>query len=152
MHLLIVTYQRPVTHIQYIASTTYGAISNTLHYLSDRSEQPHPVAHTITYVFPLTDDEICTLFRAKLQDLKALYPSVVFSDTPPDSRASVKADKSGNKFVVVIDSITSNPGWPMPWKRMVQICKEEGVWSVIDAAHSIGQEVRSYSFGSLCCL
>ena len=24
---------------------------------------------------------------------------------------------------------------------MVQICKEEGVWSVIDAAHSIGQEV-----------
>ena len=24
---------------------------------------------------------------------------------------------------------------------MVQICKDEGVWSVIDAAHSIGQEV-----------
>lgn len=24
---------------------------------------------------------------------------------------------------------------------MVQICKEEGVWSVVDAAHSIGQEM-----------
>lgn len=24
---------------------------------------------------------------------------------------------------------------------MVQICKEEDVWSVVDAAHSIGQEV-----------
>jgi hercynylcysteine S-oxide lyase len=28
----------------------------------------------------------------------------------------------------------------MPWKEMVKICKEEGVWSVVDAAHSIGQE------------
>lgn len=23
---------------------------------------------------------------------------------------------------------------------MVKICKEEGIWSVVDAAHSIGQE------------
>ena len=28
----------------------------------------------------------------------------------------------------------------MPWKELVKICKEEGIWSVIDAAHSIGQE------------
>lgn len=28
----------------------------------------------------------------------------------------------------------------MPWKELVQICKEEGIWSVVDAAHSIGQE------------
>lgn len=29
----------------------------------------------------------------------------------------------------------------MPWKELVKICKEEGAWSVIDGAHSIGQEV-----------
>ena len=45
------------------------------------------------------------------------------------------------KRVAVIDSIISNPGVLLPWKEMVEICKEEDVWSVIDAAHSIGQEV-----------
>lgn len=29
----------------------------------------------------------------------------------------------------------------MPWREMVKICKRQGVWSVVDAAHSIGQEV-----------
>lgn len=28
----------------------------------------------------------------------------------------------------------------MPWQEMVKISKEEGIWSVVDAAHSIGQE------------
>jgi len=42
--------------------------------------------------------------------------------------------------VAVIDSIASNPGVYLPWKEMATICREEGVWSVIDAAHSIGQE------------
>lgn len=45
------------------------------------------------------------------------------------------------KRVAVIDSIISNPGILLPWKEMIKICEEEGVWSVIDAAHSIGQEV-----------
>ena len=42
---------------------------------------------------------------------------------------------------MVIDSIISKPGMLLPWKEMVQICKDEDVWSVIDAAHSIGQEL-----------
>lgn len=27
----------------------------------------------------------------------------------------------------------------MPWERMVQVCKEEGVISLVDGAHAIGQ-------------
>lgn len=46
-----------------------------------------------------------------------------------------------SKVVAVLDSIVSSPGVYVPWREMVQICKEEGVYSVIDAAHSIGQEV-----------
>jgi hypothetical protein len=49
--------------------------------------------------------------------------------------------KSGQKVVAVIDSIVSNPGCMLPWEKMVAICKEEKVWSVVDAAHSIGQQV-----------
>jgi selenocysteine lyase/cysteine desulfurase len=45
------------------------------------------------------------------------------------------------KIVAVIDSIISAPAAYLPWKEMVKICAELGVWSVIDAAHSIGQEL-----------
>jgi selenocysteine lyase/cysteine desulfurase len=45
------------------------------------------------------------------------------------------------KRVAIIDSIVSTPGVHLPWKEIVAICREEGVWSVVDAAHSVGQEV-----------
>ena len=70
--------------------------------------------------FPTTRAEILDNFRAHLRALP-------FSPK--------------KKRVAVIDSIASNPGAALPWKEMTKICKEEGVWSVIDAAHSIGQEV-----------
>lgn len=41
--------------------------------------------------------------------------------------------------MLVIDGIISNPGAWLPWEEMVAICKEEKVWSLVDAAHCIGQ-------------
>lgn len=43
-------------------------------------------------------------------------------------------------MIAVIDSIVSNPGWVLPWEEMVKICKKENVISIIDGAHSIGQQ------------
>lgn len=66
-------------------------------------------------------------FRAHIQALKATQ----------------SYDGSGPKpkIVAVIDGIVSNPGVAYPWKELTKICLEEGVWSVVDAAHCIGQEV-----------
>ena len=50
------------------------------------------------------------------------------------------ASKSSGKIVAVIDSISSNPGILLPWEKMVTIAKKYGALTVIDAAHSIGQE------------
>lgn len=50
-------------------------------------------------------------------------------------------DNRPQKIVAVIDSIASVPGVLLPWQDMVKICQEEGVWSVIDGAQSMGQEV-----------
>ncbi|KAF8204459.1 pyridoxal phosphate-dependent transferase [Mycena galopus ATCC 62051] len=50
--------------------------------------------------------------------------------------------KGGQKVVAILDSISSVPALLLPWKEMVQVCKEEGVMSLIDAAHSIGQETN----------
>ncbi|KAI0326632.1 PLP-dependent transferase [Cubamyces sp. BRFM 1775] len=127
------------------ATTTYDAVSNTIRYLADRSEQPRPEAVTITYNFPLTHAQILDIFRTTLREVKQQRSGTAFTDVPPLSPGYVApthpADPPrGNKIVAVIDSIVANPGVFLPWKEMVRICREEGVWTVIDAAHSIGQE------------
>ncbi|KAI8980100.1 PLP-dependent transferase [Trametes punicea] len=122
------------------ASTTYGAVANTIRYLADRSEQPRPDALFIEFNFPLTHAEILDRFRTRLREIKQERANTPFSDVPPLSPGHRTGDK-GNKIVAIIDSIVSNPGALFPWQEMVCVCREEGVWSVIDAAHSIGQEV-----------
>lgn len=42
-------------------------------------------------------------------------------------------------MVAIIDGIISNPGAHIPWEDLVGICKDKGVWSVVDGAHLIGQ-------------
>ncbi|KAK7691099.1 hypothetical protein QCA50_006202 [Cerrena zonata] len=126
------------------ASTTYGAVARTIQYLSDRTEEPKPSVYNVLYTFPLKHSEIVELFRARIREIKQQHTSSNFVDVPegailPDG---VQADPKGNRIVAVIDSITSNPGIALPWQELVRVCKEEGVWSVIDAAHSIGQEVN----------
>jgi selenocysteine lyase/cysteine desulfurase len=44
------------------------------------------------------------------------------------------------KIVAIIDSIVSNPAVYLPWKEMITLCRERGILTVIDAAHSVGQE------------
>ncbi|KZS93866.1 PLP-dependent transferase [Sistotremastrum niveocremeum HHB9708] len=100
-------------------STTYGAVSRTLTYIADVS--PHPVHYTIPIAFPTTHHDIIETFRSHLRQLPR------------------KAPGEGQTIVAVIDSITSNPGVVLPWEELVAICKKEGIWSVVDGAHSIGQ-------------
>lgn len=107
-----------------IATTTYGSINKTLLYLHDI--HPKTVLRPFTLHFPTLHADIIENWRKHLRSLPRAAPSE--SNPKP-------------KIVAVIDSIVSNPGTLLPWKEMVKICKEEGVWSVIDAAHSIGQEV-----------
>lgn len=111
-------------------------------YLSDRSESPRPEVVNIELNFPLTHAQIVDLFRAKLREAKQQRPNSQFTDVPPLSPGFSEDSKGkGNKIVAVIDSIVSNPGVLLPWQEVVRVAHEEGVWAVIDAAHSVGQEV-----------
>lgn len=130
-----------LTCFLYAATTTYHAVSRTIRYLSDRSESPRPTPASVAITFPTTHAQIIDSFRAKINDIKRANPNVDYSDTPPDAAGA--HNPRGNKIVAVIDSITSNPGMVLPWKELVQVCKEEGVWSLIDGAHSVGQEVST---------
>ncbi|KAH9934339.1 pyridoxal phosphate-dependent transferase [Fomitopsis serialis] len=80
--------------------------------------------------FPERRSVILGRFKAHIRAIKraqALHSGVTPRSTP--------------KIVAVFDSISAAPAVLMPWKEMVQICKDECVWSVVDAAHSLGQEV-----------
>lgn len=105
------------TYLHFQVTTTYNSIGRTVKYISDTP--PYPTLVTISMTFPTTTKDILSIFQAAL----AANP--------------VQANK---KRVAVIDGIISNPGIFLPWREMVKICKEQQVWSVIDGAHSIGQE------------
>ncbi|KAG6826646.1 hypothetical protein H0H92_014991 [Tricholoma furcatifolium] len=101
-------------------NTTYSSVDKTTQYLSDI--RPFPRRKIIQLLFPTTLENIIQIFR----DWVAANPSV-----------------PGKKTVVVIDAIVSNPGVKLPWEELVAICNEnkhQNFWSVIDAAHSLGQE------------
>lgn len=80
--------------------------------------------------FPTTRASALQAFRVHLDALKA--------------ELQIAQRKIGNqtnlKIVAVINSIASIPGVYLPWKEMVALCRERGILTVIDAAHSIGQE------------
>ena len=96
------------------------------------------------YNLPLTHAQIIDIFRSKLRECKRLHAGTHFTDVPPLSpRYTEDVSAKKNKIVVIIDGITANPGALMPWQEMVRMAREEGVWSIVDAAHCIGQEVCS---------
>ncbi|KAJ6492811.1 PLP-dependent transferase [Mycena vitilis] len=100
-------------------SSTYDAMQGLSRFLHDRPG--HPDVSKFVIQWPTSHAAIISGFRAHLQSIPR---------------------HTGQKVVAMIDSITSTPGALMPWKALVQICKDHGVYSVIDGAHSIGQEMN----------
>ena len=110
------------------ATTTYIAIERAVRYIADLP--PHPSVSVFELKFPTTRASILQAFRAHLDALTA--------------KLQIAQRKISNgtklKIVAVIDSIASNPGVHLPWKEMVALCREKDILTVIDAAHSVGQE------------
>ncbi|KAG2012232.1 hypothetical protein CC2G_012266 [Coprinopsis cinerea AmutBmut pab1-1] len=100
-------------------TTSYHSTNTTVTYISEIP--PHPKRLSFKLNYPITHAEIIAQFREFLQS--------------PETQVG-----KNNKRLVVIDSIVANPGLLLPWQELVKIAKEEGLWTVIDAAHSIGQE------------
>jgi selenocysteine lyase/cysteine desulfurase len=91
---------------------------------------PHPSVSVFELKFPTTRAALLKAFRAQLDALNV--------------KLRIEQRKIGNgtklKIVAVIDSIASNPGVYLPWKEMVALCRERDILTVVDAAHSVGQE------------
>ena len=71
----------------------------------------------VEYLYPVEDDEIETLFRERVKEARG---------------------QGKNVRMAVFDTIVSIPGVRVPWERMVAVCRELGILSLIDGAHAIG--------------
>ncbi|KAJ6554374.1 pyridoxal phosphate-dependent transferase [Mycena capillaripes] len=100
-------------------SSTYDAMKGLVRFLHDGPGNPQVSQYLIQW--PTSHAAIVAGYRAHLQSIPR---------------------QAGQKVVAIIDSITSVPGALMPWQALGQVCKEAGVYSVIDGAHSIGQEMN----------
>ncbi|KAF5096876.1 hypothetical protein D0Z00_002613 [Geotrichum galactomycetum] len=99
------------------ASTTYGACYKTLDFLV---QQQGIVHERVPLHYPLRDeDEVVELYKATLD------------------AAREKHGHDSVKFLF-FDGVSSMPGCRLPWEKLIELARAEGVLSFVDAAHSIG--------------
>ena len=98
-------------HILYF-DFIYGACGNTVEYVA---ESTAATALRVEVSLPLTDDALETSMRAAIAGVA-----------------------SGRVRVAVFDTVVSVPGMVLPYERLVRVCRELGVLSLIDGAHGVG--------------
>jgi selenocysteine lyase/cysteine desulfurase len=47
--------------------------------------------------------------------------------------------EGGRVRLAMFDTVLTFPGVRLPWERLVELCREMGVLSLIDGAHGIGE-------------
>ncbi|KAF8647322.1 hypothetical protein AX16_006784 [Volvariella volvacea WC 439] len=105
-------------------ATAYDSIRLAISYITDRP--PYPRHSEFSVSFPTSHKAIISQFSEHVRKVI--------------NRLNSSRTKPRPKIVAVFDAISCHPGVLWPWREMVQICKQAGIWSVVDAAHSIGQE------------
>lgn len=96
-------------------STTYGACQKAVHYVSETTPA-EGVEIELTY--PLSDDVLVEKFRATIR--------------------RENGEEKGKVKVAILDTVVSLPGVRTPFERLVEVCREEGVLSMLDGAHGAG--------------
>jgi len=105
-------------------STTWKGVKGDVKYIHD-TNSAHPKVSTYEVNFPTTTQFIIEEFRTHLRAIRAIQLQ----------------GTSASKAVAIIDAICSKPGIRFPWPEMIRVCREEGAYSLIDAAHCMGQEL-----------
>lgn len=110
-------------------STIYPACEKTL--ISIQELGGNVGSEAVEIEFPISEDEIVERFKAGIEHVR----------------------RQGKRVrLAMFDTVLTFPGVRMPWERLVGVCKEEGVLSLIDGAHGIGSSIfpisRSLSLSS----
>ncbi|KAF9649870.1 PLP-dependent transferase [Thelephora ganbajun] len=110
-------------------TVTYPSVDKTARFIADT--YPYITLETVNISLPCTLDKIFRTFEAGFRKIQS---------TPEYIALTEQGERP--KIVVIVDALSSEPGLLMPWERVVEFCKShENVWTVIDAAHAVGQIV-----------
>ncbi|KAF9693386.1 hypothetical protein EKO04_008879 [Ascochyta lentis] len=100
-------------HILYFA-TIYKGCGLTVDYITEST----PAKSTkLEYTYPVEDDWLVAAFKQKVREIE---------------------DAGGKVKIAIFDTVVSMPGVLVPFQRLTEACKELGVLSLVDGAHSIG--------------
>lgn len=98
-------------------STLYGAVSNTIQYVSDSNGLASPKRVVVDVTYPISHEELVKKFTETLE----------------------KSKSEGKRIKMAsLEVITSRPGVRVPWEQLVKVCRDHGVLSLVDGAHSFG--------------
>ena len=95
-------------------STVYGAVAKLVDSVKETTVVESVV---VDLAYPVDDDAVVDAFVATIKGIK---------------------EGGKNPRIAIFDTVSSMPGVRMPQERLVGICKEEGVLSVVDGAHGAG--------------
>ncbi|KAE8377116.1 pyridoxal phosphate-dependent transferase [Aspergillus bertholletiae] len=95
-------------------ATVYGAVEKIITALTETTPLQ---ARKVEYTCPISHKVIVQKFQAVVEQARS-------------EGLNVKA--------AVFDTVTSLPGMRFPFEELTRVCKQEGIFSVIDGAHGIG--------------
>lgn len=105
------------------ANTTYQACSKTIDFLGD--------------IMGVKSKTVNIEYPVKPSTVVESYAFAIDEAITEVAESNKNTDNSGN-IVVLFDTVSSQPGCKLPWKELVQLCKEKNVISIVDGAHGVG--------------
>lgn len=95
----------------------YGACAKMANYVCE-SHQSKVHTREVSFIYPLEPSEMISIFQ---------------------SAVSASRAEGYRPRVAIFDTISSNPGLRLPFEALAATCRAEGILSLVDAAHGIGQ-------------
>ncbi|GCB21341.1 hercynylcysteine sulfoxide lyase [Aspergillus awamori] len=94
--------------------------------------------NTVLHNLPFKSDDVIIILKPSTAlSKKALYP---LSNLEPLRFVVREARSEGlNVKLALFDVVTSLPAVRFPFERLTEVCRKEGILSLIDGAHGIGQ-------------
>lgn len=99
-----------------LVSITYYEVKRSLQYFTDKI--PGLTISSLELTLPLPHADIVSKFRVHIESLPR---------------------REGQTVVAIVDGICASPAVVMPWEQIVGVCQQTNVFSIVDAAHVVGQ-------------
>ncbi|GAA5877343.1 hypothetical protein JCM8547_003839 [Rhodosporidiobolus lusitaniae] len=116
----LTTHWQKGDRLLYISTSIYNACAASLQYIIDTHPHLELSLLPVSIAYPISHDDLVSAVRAAIEQ--------------------AENDGTGRKVrLALVDAVSSLPGVVVPWEKLVELFREKEVFSLVDAAHQIGQ-------------